>query len=269
MNIQCPEPEKEPQLKYFLTYHEEDIQQFNHPDIIRLKLDQTEYFEYESYRMLKPEDIPDVKYIGFISPKVLKKSKYKTVESLFTVDTSKPFRNISISENCKPCEEFAAKNHGIDFLVLWTWLWIQLGIPLNIMNKYPMFYCNCWVADRDTFISYLEFAKKAIKMIDNAPEDIKEILKTDPKYKGALTGKGILEKRFGKPYYPWQPFLMERLVCVYAYIKEANIQLSLKDQPCLLCQPHDLHEKNIFCSEDLPTNHSCIPPEDTPIVLQL
>ena len=220
---------EKPQLKYFLTYHEEDIQQFMHPDIIRLKLDQTEYFEYESYRMLKAEDIPDVKYIGFISPKVLIKSKYKTVESLFTIDTSKPFRNISICENCKPCEEFAIKSHGINFLVLWSWLWIQLGIPLTIMNKYPVFYCNCWVADRDTFISYLEFAKKAMKIIDNAPEDIKEILNTNPKYKGALTGKGILEKRFGKPYYPWQPFLMERLVCVYAYIKEANIQLSSKD----------------------------------------
>lgn len=232
MDFQCLEPkiiDKNPELKYFLTYHEEDIQQIMHPDIIPLKLDQTEYFEYESYRMLKPEDIPDVKYIGFISPKVLIKSKYKTVESLFTVDTSISFRNISIRENCKPCEEFAAKNHGANFMILWTWLWIQLGIPLTIMNTYPVFYCNCWVADRDTFISYLEFAKKAMKIIDNAPEDIKEILNTDPKYKGALTGKGILEERFGKPYYPWQPFLMERLVCVYAHIKQANIQLSSKD----------------------------------------
>lgn len=220
---------EKPQLKYFLTYHEEDIQEFNHPNIIPLKLDQTEYFEYESYRMLKQEDIPDVKYIGFISPKVLIKSKYKTVESLFTVDTSISFRNISIKEDCKPCEEFATKNHGANFMVLWSWFLTQLGIPLTIMNTYPVFYCNCWVADRDTFISYLEFAKKAMKIIDNAPEDIKEILDTDPKYTGPLLRKGILEERFDKPYYPWQPFLMERLVCVYAYIKQANIQLSSKD----------------------------------------
>jgi len=272
MSFQNPENnniEKEYNIKYFLTYHKEDISAFQHPGIIPLKLDQTEYFEYESYRMLKPEDIPDVKYIGFISPKVLIKSKYKTVESLFTVDTSISFRNISVHEQSKPCEKFATKNHGVNFLVLWSWLLTQLGIPLTIMNTYPVFYCNCWVADRNTFISYLEFAKKAITIIDNAPEDIKEVLESDPKYQGPLLKTGILEERFGKPYYPWQPFLMERLVCVYAHIKEANIQLSLKDQSCLLCQQHDLHEKNISWSKDPSTNHSCIPLEDIPIVLQL
>ena len=227
MDFQCSRPEKESELKYFLTYHQEDIKQFNHPDIIPLKLDQTEYFEYESYRMLKPEDIPDVKYIGFISPKVLIKSKYKTVESLFTVDTSKTFAPI-LPNNNKP-EKSATEYHGANFLVLWTWLWIQLGIPLNIMDNYHPFYCNFWAADRDTFISYLEFAKKAMTIIDNAPEDIKEILKTDPRYRDGKLSRDLLQKKFGKPYYPWQPFLMERLVCVYAHIKQANIQLSSKD----------------------------------------
>jgi len=218
------------EIQYFLTYHNEDISAFEHPDIIPLKLDQTKYFEYESYRMLKPEDIPDVKYLGFISPKVLIKSKtHKTVNSLFKMNKTKLFRSFSIHPSVVPCEETSIKNHGNNFLVLWTWLWIQLGIPLNIMNKYSMIYCNCWVTDRDTFIAYLDFAKKAMTIIDNAPQDIREILETDPKYRGALYGTGILEERFGKPYYPWQPFLMERLVSVYAYIKEANIQLSSKD----------------------------------------
>ena len=75
MDFQCSRPEKESELKYFLTYHQEDIKQFNHPDIIPLKLDQTEYFEYESYRMLKPEDIPDVLRSNFKIPSELELSE--------------------------------------------------------------------------------------------------------------------------------------------------------------------------------------------------
>jgi hypothetical protein len=64
----------------------------------------------------------------------------------------------------------------------------------------------------------LKLAKRAIAIIDNAPPHIKYLLASDSRYDGKLLRTGVLEKRFGKPYYPWQPFLMERLICVYTFI---------------------------------------------------
>jgi hypothetical protein len=97
----------------------------------------------------------------------------------------------------------------------------QLDLKWTI-NKYKVFYCNFWITNRETFIEYLAFAKKVISLFDNAPPHIKELLNTDPKYKGKLIGTGILEKRFGKPYYTWQPFILERVVCLFDYIKTAK-----------------------------------------------
>ena len=81
---------------------------------------------------------------------------------------------------------------------------------------------------RPIFLEYLSLAKQAIKCLDSPPPHIQYALKTDPLYTGRLIGTGILEKRFGKPYYPWQPFIMERLICAFAYLKETNGQSSLE-----------------------------------------
>jgi hypothetical protein len=62
-------------------------------------------------------------------------------------------------------------------------------------------------------------AKRAIKALDGATGSIKQLLTTNPNYPGKLLGTGVLERRFGKSYYPWQPFLMERLICAYSHDK--------------------------------------------------
>lgn len=207
--------------KIFLAYNNEDISEFNHPDIIPIKLDQTEYFESEIFRMLTPDMIPEADYIGLITPSIFRKVPSLNLESLFTQNPN-PFAKLSLWLPDALCDSIAVKYHGQMYMVMYLWLLEQLNIPLTIVNKYTAFYSNMWITKRSIFLEYLQLAKQAIKCLDSPPPHIKYALLTDSLYRGKLIGTGILEERFGKPYYPWQPFIFERLICAFAYLKETS-----------------------------------------------
>jgi hypothetical protein len=207
--------------KIFLAYHDEDISNFDHPDIIPIKLDQTEYFESEIFRMLTPDMIPEADNIGIITPSIFKKVPELTIDLLFS-KTPDPFTKFLVWMEHLPCDSLAVICHGQMYMVINMWLLQQLNIPLNITNQYSGFYSNMWITKRELFVEYLALAKRAIKCMDNCPPHIQYALRTDPLYNGSLMGTGILETRFGRPYYPWQPFIMERLICAFAHLKQAS-----------------------------------------------
>jgi hypothetical protein len=207
--------------KIFLAYHDEDITQYNHPNIIPIKLDQTEYFESEIFRMLTPDMIPKADNIGIITPSLLKKIPGMTVDALFSTNPN-PFTKLVLWMEHIPCDMIALKYHGQMYMVIMVWLLEKLGISLNIVNRYKGFYCNMWITKREIFLEYLDIAKRAIKYLDSPPPHIQFALFTDPNYIGKLNGTGILEKRFKKSYYPWQPFILERLICAFAHVKETT-----------------------------------------------
>jgi hypothetical protein len=207
--------------KIFLAYYDEDISEYNHPNIIPIKLNQTEYFESEIFRMITPSMIPNVDNIGMITPSFFKKVPGVTLDSLFN-KVPNPFTKLLLWREHIPCDFLATQCHGEMYMVIMSWLLKELNIPISIINRYKGFYCNMWITKREIFLEYLELAKKAIKCIDSAPPNIKLALSTDPNYNGKLKETGILEKRFGKSYYPWQPFIMERLICAFAYTKQAS-----------------------------------------------
>ena len=205
--------------KIFLLYNDEDISKYSHPDIIPLKLNQTEYFESEAFRMITPDMVPEVEQIGCIVPSYFKRTRCKNLDQLFQVNISHGFHKIK--KTTAVCDVQFADYHGENASKIWTWLLEQLDLQWT-RNKYNLFHSNLWITTRDTFIEYLAFAKKVITLIDNAPSDIQNLLSTNPKYPGKLIGTGILEKRFGKPYYPWQPFILERVVCLFDYVQECK-----------------------------------------------
>ena len=206
--------------KIFLLYHEEDISIFNHPDIIPVKLNQTEYFESEFFRMIHPEDIPNVDNIGIITPSLFKKCKDITLDRLFEMRPNPHI--VKLFPTSEPCENNATGYHGIFFVVLWSWILEQYDISYLNFNEYPCFFSNLWITKRNLFIEYLAFAKNTMNLIDNAPLRIKEVLETNPNYRDSKLSREILELRFGKSYYPWQPFLMERLICLFIHLKETG-----------------------------------------------
>ena len=206
--------------KIFLLYNDEDISAFSHPDIIPVKLNQTEYFESEFFRMIEPADIPNADNIGIITPSLFNKCKGITLDELFKMKPD-PYI-VKLYTTNEPCENNATGYHGIFFIVLWSWILEQYDISYLNFNEYPGFFSNLWITRRDLFIEYLGFAKNTIKLIDNAPLRIKEVLETNPNYGHAKISTDILQRRFGKPYYPWQPFLMERLICLFIHLKETG-----------------------------------------------
>ncbi len=207
--------------KIFLAYHDEDISAFNHPDIIPIKLEQSEYFESEIFRMLTPDMIPEADNIGIITPSLFKKVPSLNLETLFT-QNPKPFTKLLLWLEHEPCDSLATRCHGQMYMVINIWLLQQLNLPLNVINKYKGFYSNMWITKRELFLEYLALAKQAIRHLDSPPPHIEYALKTNPLYPGKLLGTGILEKRFKKSYYPWQPFLLERLICLFAHLKQAT-----------------------------------------------
>jgi hypothetical protein len=206
--------------KIFLLYNDEDISVFNHPDIIPIKLNQTEYFESEFFRMIEAEDVPNADNIGIITPSLFKKCKDITLDTLFKMRPT-PYI-VKLFTTNEPCENNATMYHGIFFVVLWSWILEQYDISYLNFNEYPAFFSNLWITRRDLFIEYLAFAKNTMNLIDKAPLRIKEVLETNPHYGDAKISTEILELRFGKSYYPWQPFLMERLICLFIHLKETG-----------------------------------------------
>ena len=207
--------------KIFLAYNDEDISRFNHPDIIPVKLNQTEYFESEIFRMLTPDMIPEADNIGIITPSLFNKVPGITIDSLFK-QRPEQFTKLLLWQDQVSADTLALRYHGQTYVVINLWLLEQLKFPLSIVNNYKGFYCNLWITKRSLFLEYLEVAKRAIKFLDSPSPHIQKALATDPLYRGKLMGTGILEKRFGKHYYPWQPFIMERLICAFAHLKETT-----------------------------------------------
>ena len=203
--------------KLFLLYHNEDISEYSHPDIIPLKLIQTPYFESEAFRMLT--DLPDAENIGFLTPSAKNKIKYFSIEKILELD---PDPITFLLPIVKKIEKDSILFHGIKFVNLWKYILDSHSISHSVMNTYIGGYSNLWVAKREFVAEYLKFARRTMFLLDISPMPIQNILFSDSMYHGKLINTGILDKRFGFNHYPWHPFLLERLISLFAKIKNVD-----------------------------------------------
>jgi hypothetical protein len=209
-----------PLTKMFLLYSYENIDNLKHPNIIPLKLNQTEYFESEAYRMLNEEDLPDCDNIAFISPKALQinirnQSLDNYLNSLNkNMNTIEPLHLEGLQYNFNSSVYF----HGENFLKIWTILCYKIGYTNYEFNNVKMFYRNSWIAKRETVIGFLKFIKPLFKIMEEP--QLKILGFTDAKYQGASLSKEVLLSKFGVPHYPLHPFVFERLICLYKYMIE-------------------------------------------------
>ena len=202
--------------KIFLLYNNEDIREYSHPDIIPLKLTQTPYFESEAFRML--EDLPNAENIGFLTPSAKRKIKDFSIENILKINPDPIVFLYKITPEIS-VEKQAVISHGKKFVDVWKYILDSHSISHSVMNTYVGGYSNLWLAKREFVVEFLNFAKKTIVHLDNAPSSIKDIIFSDSKYPGKLINTGILNKRFGFNHYPWHPFIMERIICLFARIK--------------------------------------------------
>lgn len=84
------------------------------------------------------------------------------------------------------------------------------------MNKVVPFYSNYWIAKSDILKPFLKWAKLVKDLIDTDPILAEE----NSHYK--VDSKDFIPI-FGRPYMTWHPFIMERMICIYAYLSKAHI----------------------------------------------
>jgi len=214
-------------LTLYLLYRDEDISQFNHPHITPLKVEKaSKYYESEIFNQIDIDNLPQTEKIGFITPSVFRKYGKRDLDLFVTQLQNLPNnRIVPIAYNPNPCPSEAVYAHGQTFVDLWSWIIESLGYSSTTNDKFHVICCNMWIAPRDAFIDYVLLARKAMKNIDNAPQEIKDKFFSDSNYfkwGGKLTPKECMEK-FGVPHYPYHPFLLERLISFFKYIYENKL----------------------------------------------
>lgn len=125
-----------------------------------------------------------------------------------------------------PCHEpilLQGQRHHPLFRELWVGLTRELGIPEEqaIHTAIPLFFCNYWMATPQWMKRYIEFFKKAQRVLDTC-ESIQEGLWSDSRFEKVISDEKCLEI-FGKPYYPYHCFLCERLPCLFFKLEGAVV----------------------------------------------
>lgn len=213
-------------FKIFLLYSNEDISEYEHPDIIPIKLNQTLFFESEFFRMIQIDDIPQVDTLGIITPAFSKKSTI-SFQDLLELCKTKPKQIKGFIQWATPIQDlldYSVGAHGTNFLIVWNWLLYSLS--LSYTKGCPGFFANTWIGPRDLFLEYVKIAKQAIESMENAPQYIQDKLHSNAGYK--TPSKETQDNILKRDYYTYHCFLMERLICVFAHAKGLKLSSNSK-----------------------------------------
>ena len=93
----------------------------------------------------------------------------------------------------------------------------------SFLNKKP-FYCNYWICRPQILLKYIYFIDEIIEKIEMNPS-ICDLLYNNSGYSGTIN----VDKQyrlFGKPFYTWHPFIMERLLPLFCHMNNYKIYLA-------------------------------------------
>lgn len=200
-------------IHFFMMYYkEEPLAEYGiyHEFMTFIKLEpQTVYFESNGFRLIK--SIPNVEYIGILTPSLYRKTKL-SIDDIIDKVKKNPNDLTPLYYGGQDLMEQAKKCHGHKFEIIWKWLLNKLSLkPKNIKT----FYSNLWVLKTGKFHMYLSFVKKIFNILDNAPDEIKILLESDANYCTGIVKPIDLLKNTGFPYYTFYPFIMERIICLF------------------------------------------------------
>jgi hypothetical protein len=126
----------------------------------------------------------------------------------------------------------AAERWHPGFLRLWVGTLRYLGFSADIImdETTPGYYCNYWAAKPSVMKEYMCFFKVFTRALDTLPVISDEVW-NDSGYSGRgldvarLTPDQCM-KIWGVEYYPFHPFLLERLPCFYFYTRGKKLIVS-------------------------------------------
>ena len=116
-----------------------------------------------------------------------------------------------------------------NFSKIWQPVLESMGYSQNdiLSDAIPSFYCNFWVARPSHMAAYMSFFQKFKIQLETMPE-IQSFLWSDSTYKDRGTDIAKLDEEkcmsvWGVPYYPYHPFLCERLPCFFFWTTDAKV----------------------------------------------
>jgi hypothetical protein len=214
---------------YILSYNEDTyntaLEKFNDKlwaNVININT--TIYLEnimYNSWLINHKNDWINSDYVGTLSWRSFQKIKIpKLDDSVNSVLINKSNADVVVFAPISMNLLYqASRDHGKRFKSLWIYLIKSLGFSAEqaIDPTVKLFFCNYWMAKPNVMMDYIDFFSRAKFILEN-DQEIQDDLWSNSNYNGYVSKEKLMEI-FGRPYYPFHPFLLERLPCFFFHQK--------------------------------------------------
>jgi hypothetical protein len=189
-----------------------------------LRINSTLYLEnimYDSWLLDNKEDWENFDYVGTLSWKALTKIKLPNMDEIIKqLEIKKPdlFPFLVGKLNMIKRTDF--------YHPLFSKIWVNLLTKLNftedmiLSNNILPFYCNYWICPPKLMLEYIDFFKKAKDLIEK-DQELQINIWQNSLYLGIP--KSDCMKIFGVPFYPYHPFICERLPCFFFWSRKSKI----------------------------------------------
>lgn len=222
-------------VKVYVTYHEEKRSEAKAIEICKQKEElfiprqvySNKFFEAAAFKNAQIVD-DTVDFVGHVTYSYKSKIAPYDFEDLCKKYSDTTDVIALFPGNNFPMYDFAEKVHP-GFMKIWDRLMELMGHKdyMSQGSGQPQaFYSNYWIARRDLWNKYCEFAASAMHHLTSDPLLI-ELCQQDSGYKGTIEAlpPPRLQEICGKPYYTFEPFIMERLPCFFFHSLNARTKL--------------------------------------------
>lgn len=217
----------------YITYYDEHSYQramtnfgkYLWAKLVKLSDHNNLYLENEMYLNVletRKEEWINCDFVGALSYKIFDKIGYFDIPSIISQNVDKDIITFYAPIEYRKKLLFQAMYCHPLFENIWTSLLALNGFRIStiLSEDIDVFFCNYWVATPKWMKKYMEFQcimKKTIE--DNL--GLQQLMMLDSQYYSKPHSLDL----FGVPYYPYHPFVFERLICFFAYIHKLNIYI--------------------------------------------
>ena len=231
-----------PDLILYIVYHDEASKQIaakyeKYSWAKLLYIESTKYLESDAYRVLKTreDEWKDKQFVGVIKYSFEEKTTFFDFEHLCKEQEADVFtfvgpeshspdtQGVSMIRTARRCHQY--------FPTIWSHILItRMGLNETdvFSEEIPAFYSNFWIAKTQLFKEYLRIYG-IVQEIMEKDELIRPILYQNASYFQHID-TDRLTQIMGVPYYPYHPFVMERLPCLVFWLLKAKIRLVTNEE---------------------------------------
>lgn len=183
------------------------------------------YLENNFYQrvMLKKEEWINKKFVGCLSHKFTEKCPKINIDQILQTwgDTDVDVIGLYVSG---PTFLGGSISSIQSVEILKKCMKILYGMNIEHFLNFKPFYCNYWLCRPSVLLKYIYFVDEIIEKME-MNQDMSTLLYGDSGYGRNALNINRKYQIFGKPYYTWHPFVMERLLPIFCYANEFKIHI--------------------------------------------